>query len=213
MDDVTYFNDINKKVQKLIKSWKFLEAIKLQLSFIENSSQRMLQKWFDSSVQSTAIHAPYGWKYQDSPQGKKMVNKIPTSWWIDSVTAIISSHWFNPELMSQNTYIGWMYAVLESISSVVAAGWDYRKTWLSLQEYFWKLTSDEKYWEVYAGLLWTLKALINLKVAAIGWKDSMSWTYIAKLEDIWKLKWYKSRKVNKLFKRAKNYLKNKDIWW
>jgi len=179
MNEVSYFDDIDLEVQKLIKEWKILEAVKLQLSFKENSSQRILQRWFDSSVLASTILAPYGWKYQDSPQGKKMVNKIPTSWGIDSKTAIISSHGFNPSLMCQNTYIGWMYAVLEAISQIVATGWNYKKSWLSLQEYFWKLTSDEKYWEVYAGLLGTLKSLINLKVGAIWWKDSMSGTYVS----------------------------------
>jgi len=38
---------------------------------------------------------------------------------------------------------------------------------LSLQEYFGKLTSDEKYGKVYAGLLGTLQVLLELKVAAI----------------------------------------------
>jgi phosphoribosylformylglycinamidine synthase len=43
-----------------------------------------------------------------------------------------------------------------------------------LQEYFGKLTSDEKYGEVYAGLLGTLEALMELKIPSIGGKDSMS---------------------------------------
>jgi hypothetical protein len=37
-----------------------------------------------------------------------------------------------------------------------------------MQEYFGKLTTPEKYGQIYAGLLGTLKALMEMKVAAIG---------------------------------------------
>jgi len=179
MKKPTFFEKIDKKVKKYIEEWNFVEAVKLQLSFLNNSSQKWLQEGFDSSVWASTILAPYGWKYQSSPQIAS-VNKIPHFDGVDSKTAIISTHWFNPYLLEENTYIGGMYAIIEAISSIVAVWWSYKKAWLSLQEYFGSLTNNEKYWEVYVGLLWTLKALIELKVATIGWKDSMSWTYKCK---------------------------------
>lgn len=172
---VEYFDKLDQKVQALLDEWKVKEAFIEQLKKLENASQRWLWAWFDSSVWASTILAPFGWKYQTSPQ-IWMASKIPTHDWIDSLTAILSTNWLNPLLLSENTYVWWIFSIIESVSKIVALWWDYEKTWISLQEYFGKLTTDEKYWEVYAGLLWTLKALTELKIAAIWWKDSMSWT-------------------------------------
>jgi len=175
LEKVDYFDTIDEDIQKLLDEWKIKEAFLAQLQKLENASQRWLWAWFDNSVWASTILAPYGWKNQSSPQ-IWMAAKIPTFDWIDSLTAIISTNWLNPLLLEENTYIWWMFSIIEAISKIVAMWGDYEKTWVSLQEYFGKLTTDEKYWDVYAGLLWTLKALTELKIAAIGWKDSMSWT-------------------------------------
>lgn len=175
LNKVEYFYKIDEDIKSLISEWKIKEAFLKQLKKLWNESQKWLWSQFDNSVWASSILAPFGWKYQSSPQ-IWMVAKIPTFDWIDSITAIISTNGLNPELLTENTYIWWMYSIIESISKIVAMWWDYKKTWISLQEYFWKLNTEEKYWQVYAGLLWALNALINLKVAAIGWKDSMSWT-------------------------------------
>lgn len=176
---VDFFDTLDEEVEKLVYQWDFMWAFKKQLWLLVNASQRWLQWWFDSSVWASTVLAPYWWKYQTSPQIAS-ASKIPTFDWVDSKTWVINAHWFNPYLLSQNTYIWWMYSILETISKVVATGWEHEQTWISLQEYFGKLTSDEKYWEVYAWLLWTLKVLVELKIAAIGWKDSMSGTHKTK---------------------------------
>ena len=175
LEKVDYFNTLEEDIQMLLDEWKIKEAFIAQLRKLENASQRWLWAWFDNSVWASTILAPYWWKYQSSPQ-VWMASKIPTFDWVDSLTAIISTNWLNSKLLEENTYIWWIFSIIEAISKIVAMGWDYKKTWVSLQEYFGKLTTDEKYWDVYAGLLWTLKALTELKIAAIWWKDSMSWT-------------------------------------
>jgi len=154
-----------------------LDILNLHLKQLAHASQKGLGWNFDNSVGASTILAPFGWKYQNSPQ-VAMVQKIPTFDGIDSMTWVASTFAYNPELLSENTYMGGMYAIIETISKIVAVGWDYEKTWVSLQEYFGKLTDDEKWGEVYAGLLGTLKTLTELKVAAIGWKDSMSGTHV-----------------------------------
>jgi len=184
MKKVTFFDKLDEKVENLVNEWKYDEAIIAQLSLLQNAMQRWLWGMFDNSVWASNILAPYGWKYQSSPQ-IWMASKIPTFDWIDAKTAIISTNGFNPHLLSENTYIWWIYSIIEAISKVVAMGGDYSKTWVSLQEYFATLTSDEKYWEVYAWLLWALKALLEVKIASIWWKDSMSGA--AKLQDWEKL--------------------------
>jgi len=173
---VDFFDTIHWEVQKFIDNWDYLSAIKIQLSLLENASQRWLWKQFDNSVWASTILAPFGWKYQSSPQIWS-ASKIPTfNSKFDSKTAIISTEWLNPYLLEQNTYVGGIYSVIEALSKAVALWWDYQRVWVSMQEYFGKLTSTEKYWDIYAGLLWTLKALIEMKVAAIWGKDSASWT-------------------------------------
>jgi len=159
-----------------------LDILKLHLQQLAHVSQKWLGWNFDNSVGASTILAPYGWKYQNSPQ-VAMVQKIPTFDGVDSITWVASTFAFNPDLLSENTYMWGMYAIIETISKIVAVGWDYEKTWVSLQEYFGKLTDDAKWGEVYAGLLGTLKALTELKVAAIGWKDSMSGTHISENSD------------------------------
>lgn len=173
--EVTFFEEINSEVKALLDEWEIDKAILKQLSLLWSASQRWLWSIFDASVWASSILAPFWWKYQNSPQ-IWMASKIPTFTWVDAKTAIISTNGFNPYLMEQNTFIWWIYSVIEAVSRAVAMWWDREKTWVSLQEYFGKLTTDEKFGEVYAGLLWTLKALIELKIAAIWWKDSMSWT-------------------------------------
>jgi len=175
-EKIDFFDTIHWEVQRYIDNWDYLSAIKTQLSLLENASQRWLWKQFDNSVWASTILAPFGWKYQSSPQIGS-ASKIPTfDSKFDSKTAIISTEWLNPYLLEQNTYVGGVYSVIEALSKAVALWWDYQKVWISMQEYFGKLTSAEKYWDIYAGLLWTLKALIEMKVAAIWGKDSASGT-------------------------------------
>ena len=96
---VDFFDTIHWEVQKFIDNWDYLSAIKIQLSLLENASQRWLWKQFDNSVWASTILAPFGWKYQSSPQIWS-ASKIPTfNSKFDSKTAIISTEWLNPYLL------------------------------------------------------------------------------------------------------------------
>lgn len=174
---VTYFERLDKSLREFLWQKKYKQAILKQLSKLENASQRWLQGIFDNSVVASTILAPYGGKNQSSPQ-IGMASKVPTFDGVDSLTAVISAHATHPHLLEQNTYVGWVYAVLESISKIVAMGGERKKAWLSLQEYFWKLKTEENWGEVYTMLLWALDAQIELKVAAIWGKDSASGTAV-----------------------------------
>ncbi|MBG0765642.1 MAG: PD-(D/E)XK nuclease family protein, partial [Tissierellales bacterium] len=75
-------------------------------------------------------------------------------------------------------YHGAMYAVISSIAKIVALGGNYKKVRLSLQEYFEKLDFDyEKWGKPLSALLGAYDVQKNLKIAAIGGKDSMSGTF------------------------------------
>lgn len=177
MNKVTHFETLSPEIEELISQKKYKEAILAQLSKLENASQRWLQNIFDSSVVASTILAPYGGKNQSSPQ-IWMASKVPTFDGVDALTAILSAHATHPHLLAENTYVWWIYAVLESISKIVAMGGERKKAWLSLQEYFGKLKTEENWGEVYGMLLWALEAQSELKVAAIWWKDSASGTAV-----------------------------------
>lgn len=69
--------------------------------------------------------------------------------------------------------------MVDSATKIVALGGDYRKVRLSFQEYFEKLGDDPKRWgKPFGALLGGLTAQAELKIPAIGGKDSMSGTFM-----------------------------------
>ena len=64
------------------------------------------------------------------------------------------SYGFDPYLSSWSPYHGAVYAVVESVAKIVAAGGDYRKIRFTFQEYFRRMTEDPKRWsQPFAALL------------------------------------------------------------
>jgi len=84
---------------------------------------------------------------------------------------------YDPYVAEQSPYHGAVYAVVESVARLVAAGADYTKIRLSFQEYFEKLTSDVAWGKPFAALLGAYAAQMGLKLPSIGGKDSMSGTF------------------------------------
>ncbi len=85
---------------------------------------------------------------------------------------------YNPEISSWSPFHGAVYAVLESVSKYVALGGDYKKAWLTLQEYFERLRDEGKRWgKPFSALLGAYLVQEKLGIAAIGGKDSMSGSY------------------------------------
>lgn len=153
------------------------EAFLANLRRKEVASQRWLGNIFDSSVGAGNVLAPYGGKYETTPQ-LGMIARIPSFNGVNSRTTTISTHGYNPEISNESAYLQAVYAIVLSVSKQVALWWDYSKIWFSLQEYFGKLEQDpERRWHPYSALLGAWEALNQLHLAAIGWKDSMSGTY------------------------------------
>ena len=85
---------------------------------------------------------------------------------------------YNPYLAEQNPYLASMYAVVESVAKVVAAGGTHSPCWLTFQEYFERLRNEPERWgKPLAALLGGLEAQLQLGCAAIGGKDSMSGSF------------------------------------
>ena len=72
-----------------------------------------------------------------------------------------------------------MYAVIDSVTKLVAMGADRKAVRLTFQEYFEKLGDNPKRWgKPFAALLGALRVQKELQIPAIGGKDSMSGTFM-----------------------------------
>ncbi len=133
---------------------------------------------FDSSVGGTTVAMPLGGKHQLTPM-EGSVQTLPIEEARDVETVSLASWGFDAETSVQNSLIGAAYAVVESVGKIVAMGGDYKNIRLSFQEYFEKLGDKADKWgKPFASLLGAYNAQINLGLAAIGGKDSMSGTYL-----------------------------------
>ena len=150
------------------------------IQFLKNkniASQKGLVEMFDSTVGATTVTLPLGGKYQLTPM-EGSVQTLPVLGAKNIETVSLASWGFDAEISKQNSMIGAANAVVESVVKIVAMGGDYQKIRLSFQEYFEKLgQAPEKWGKPLASLLGAYNAQVNLGLAAIGGKDSMSGTY------------------------------------
>ena len=137
--------------------------------------QKGLGMQFDSTIGANTVLMPYGGKNQLTKENG-MVAKVPVLNG-ETTAATYMTHGFDPYLSEGSPFHGALYAVVESVAKIVALGADYRKTYLSFQEYFERLTDSESWGKPVAALLGALKAQKELGIAAIGGKDSMSGTF------------------------------------
>jgi phosphoribosylformylglycinamidine synthase len=139
-------------------------------------SQKGLGERFDSSVGAGTVLWPFGGKNQLTPPDA-MVAKLPLLTG-DTDAATYMSWAFNPHLSSWSPFHGAVYAVTESVCKAVAAGARLSDIRLTLQEYFPKLGNDPSRWGLpFAALLGAFHAQHELRLAAIGGKDSMSGSF------------------------------------
>ena len=139
-------------------------------------SQKGLVEMFDSSIGAGSVLMPYGGKYQLT-ETQAMVAKLPVlRGKTDTVTMM--SYGFDPYLSSWSPYHGAVYAVIESVARIVAAGGDYRRIRFTFQEYFRRMTEDPHRWsQPFAALLGAYSAQLGFGLPSIGGKDSMSGTF------------------------------------
>ena len=139
-------------------------------------SQKGLVEMFDSSIGAGSVLMPYGGKYQLT-ETQAMVAKLPVlKGKTDTVTMM--SYGFDPYLSSWSPYHGAVYAVIESVARIVAAGGDYRKIRFTFQEYYRRMTEDPHRWsQPFAALLGAYSAQLGFGLPSIGGKDSMSGTF------------------------------------
>ena len=139
-------------------------------------SKRGLSERFDSTIGANTVLMPFGGKNQLTPI-QAMVHKIAVEKQ-DTETCSLMSWGYNPFITEKSPYHGAYLAVIESVSKLIAAGADFSEVYLTFQEYFEKPLKDGKRWgKPLAALLGAFKAQMDLKIAAIGGKDSMSGSF------------------------------------
>ncbi len=154
-----------------------LRALAGQLKF---ASQRGLVERFDATIGAGSLLMPFGGKNQATP-AQAMAAKLPVLPGEDTDAASVMAWGCDPDLLSADPYLGAKAAVISSMAKIVAAGADYKKAYLTLQEFFEKLRNEPRRWgKPFQALLGALDAQLHLDAAAIGGKDSMSGTFLDK---------------------------------
>ncbi|MBQ7638504.1 MAG: phosphoribosylformylglycinamidine synthase [Clostridia bacterium] len=139
-------------------------------------SKRGLSECFDSTIGAGTVLMPFGGKNQLTPI-QAMAQKISVEKKHTDDVSLMS--WgYNPEIASKSPYHGAYLAVVESVSKLIASGADFNDVYLTLQEYFEKPLRDPARWgQPLSALLGAFMAQKELKIGAIGGKDSMSGSF------------------------------------
>ena len=139
-------------------------------------SKRGLSERFDSTIGAGTVLMPFGGKNQLTPV-QAMVQKISVEK-KHTDTCSLMAFGYNPFIAEKSPYHGAYLAVVESISKLIATGAKFEDVYLTFQEYFEHPGKDSSRWgQPLAALLGAFKAQMQLGVASIGGKDSMSGTF------------------------------------
>ena len=166
--------DLSKLSQPLYGS------LKEMASDLKTASQRGLVERFDATIGAGSILMPFGGKKQLTP-AQSMAAVLPVLPGQETDQASVFSWGCDPDHLSIDPYTGAHASIYSSVAKLVAAGADYKKVYLTLQEFFEKLKNEPARWgKPFAALLGALDAQLELGAAAIGGKDSMSGTFLDK---------------------------------
>ena len=157
------------------KTGTLAERMHAMLTDLNVASNKGLSERFDSTIGAGTVLMPFGGRKQLTPN-MAMVAKLPV--FGETTTASAMAWGFNPYIMEQNQFTGAYLSVVESLSKLVAAGFEHEKAYLGFQEYFEKLRDEPERWgKPMAAVLGALMAQVDLGAGAIGGKDSMSGTF------------------------------------
>ena len=155
-------------------------SLREMASSLKTASQRGLVERFDSTIGAGSVLMPFGGKNQSTP-AQAMAAQLPVLPDQSTEQGSLFAWGCDPDCLSVDPYTGARAAVYSSVAKLVAAGADYRKVYLTLQEFFEKLKTEPSRWgKPFAALLGALDAQLELGAAAIGGKDSMSGTFLDK---------------------------------
>ena len=149
-------------------------------SNLKFADKRGLVERFDATIGAGSVLMPFGGKNQSTPT-QAMAAKLPVLPGQETDQASLFGWGCDPDLLSADPYNGAIASIVSSVAKIVAAGADYKKVYLTLQEFFEKLRNEPARWgKPFQALLGALQAQLGLNAAAIGGKDSMSGTFLDK---------------------------------
>lgn len=159
-------------LQKLDTAQAFVENLKR----LEVCSQIGLSERFDASIGAATVNMPFGGAYQLTPE-EAMVAKLPLlKGETDDATAM--SYGYIPGIARWSPFHGAAWAVVESLSKLLAVGAQPLSARLTFQEYFERLYDKPERWgKPAAALLGAMQAQLALGIPSIGGKDSMSGSF------------------------------------
>ena len=154
----------------------FSENIRRIASDLNCCSKRGLGERFDSTIGAGTVLMPFGGERQLTPI-QAMVQKVSVERGHTDTVSLMS--WgYDPMISERSPYHGAYLAVIESVSKLIASGASFEDVYLTFQEYFEKPGTDGKRWgKPLAALLGAFKAQMELGIASIGGKDSMSGSF------------------------------------
>ena len=153
----------------------FADTLMSMAASLKGCSRQGLSERFDSTIGVGTVLMPFGGKNQLTPP-EAMVHTLPIPGGTE--TASYMAFGFNPYIAEKSPYHGAYLAVVESVSKLVAAGAKFEHVYLSLQEFFPRPGREAKRWGLpLAAMLGAYKAQMDLGIAAIGGKDSMSGSF------------------------------------
>ncbi len=138
-------------------------------------SQKGLIEEFDSTIGRSTVLMPFGGKTQRT-ETQVSVQKIPVGNAFTN-SASMMAFGYHPGISAWSPYHGAMYAIVEAISKVVAAGGTYETMRFSFQEYFERMHESLSWGKPLASLLGALQMQVEFGLPSIGGKDSMSGTF------------------------------------
>lgn len=165
-----------KQCPEVLRDMPADKAVAENMARLEVCSQIGLAERFDASIGAATVIMPFGGKNQLTPQ-EAMAAKIPLEKGeTDDATAM--SYGYIPGVSRWSPFHGSAYAVIESLSKLLAIGANPLTARLTFQEYFERLNNIPSRWgKPAAALLGAMQAQIKLGLPSIGGKDSMSGSF------------------------------------
>ncbi|WP_297281411.1 phosphoribosylformylglycinamidine synthase [uncultured Anaerococcus sp.] len=146
-----------------------------KLSSLDLSSKKNLIEMFDSTIGKNTVLNPLGGHKLLNPS-QVMVARIPVDEGV-AKTVSLMSYGFDPKLSSDSQYLGGYYAVVESISKLIAIGSDLNQIRLSFQEFYEKMDDSKAWSKPLKSLIGAFEVTNHFMIPPIGGKDSMSGSF------------------------------------
>ncbi|MBQ1555847.1 MAG: phosphoribosylformylglycinamidine synthase, partial [Clostridia bacterium] len=170
------YNDYRVSVPYELRGLPVTEALVKNMGRLNVCCQKGLSERFDASIGAATVLMPFAGKNQLTPE-EAMVAKLPVDRGeTDCATAMAFG--YVPGHTEWSPYHGSAFAVVESLSRLLAVGANPLEARLTFQEYFERLGERPSRWgKPAAALLGALTAQLKLGTPSIGGKDSMSGSF------------------------------------